>query len=307
MNCESVQEGLMDWLANELPATEAQALEAHLKQCPDCQREQAAVWQMWQAMGQAQVPAPSEQMRPRFYSMLAEFQAAEQRRQRWSLTHLLQQVREWWQPQYAMRLAYSLVLLIVGLGAGYALWGRNSATEQPQLAAVEQPEAGQVPQALTRQAKLLAQLENPSAVQRLQAVSSAEELAPANERVVTALLSTLNSDPNVNVRLATLEVLAGLGDDPIVRQGLVRSLQKQDSPLVQSALADVMVQLQERRSVRPLRRLLEQDNLNEQVKSKIEQSIQSLSTGQPTQPATPPTYNETHDDIPAASAPVVAA
>jgi hypothetical protein len=72
-------------------------------------------------------------------------------------------------------------------------------------------------------------------------------------------------------------------------------------------LAEVMVKLQERRSVRPLRRLLEQENLNEQVKIKIEQSIQSLSTGQPAPSATPPTYDEINDDIPAAVPAVVAA
>ena len=81
--------------------------------------------------------------------------------------------------------------------------------------------------------------------------------------MVTALLSTLNNDPNVNVRLATLEALAPLADDPAVRLGLVHSLTRQDSPLVQSALADVMVQLQERRSVKPLRELLRQANLDE--------------------------------------------
>ncbi|KAA9339220.1 HEAT repeat domain-containing protein [Hymenobacter busanensis] len=294
INCEQVREGLMDWLANEMPADEAQAVEAHLAQCPDCRREQAAVWQLWQAMGNLPVPEPSEQMRPRFYSMLAEFQAAEQRKQQWSVAALVQKLRDWWQPAYAMRLAYGLALLVVGLAAGYGLKARvdapGAATQQP-LAAVPAPAEN------AQQAQLLALLANPSAVQRLRAVSYAEEVAPTNERVVGALLSTLYQDPNVNVRLATLEVLAGLADDPTVRQGLVRALAQQDSPLVQSAMADVMVQLQERRSVRGLRKLLRQDNLNEQVKTKIEQSIQSLSHDRsaPADASTPSTYHENND------------
>ncbi|MCC2547455.1 HEAT repeat domain-containing protein [Hymenobacter sp. BT175] len=286
IKCEDVRVGLMDWLANELPADEARALEAHLAGCPDCRREQAAVWQLWQAMGNLPVPEPSEQMRPQFYSMLAGFQAAEQRRQRWSAEVLLAKLRSWWQPAYA----YSLVLLVVGLAAGYGLKGRQ---ELPAMAAQPTGPAASDNELPGRQAQLLTLLADPSAVQRLRAVSYAEEIAPTNDRVVAALLSTLNQDPNVNVRLATLEVLAGLGHDPTVRQGLVRSLARQDSPLVQSALADVMVQIQEHRSVRPLRRMLEQENLNEQVKIKIEESIQTLSNDRATDNSNPQIYHET--------------
>ncbi|GAA4033205.1 hypothetical protein GCM10022409_16910 [Hymenobacter glaciei] len=145
------------------------------------------------------------------------------------------------------------------------------------------------------QKMLLTMLQNPSATQRLRAVGQSKEIAKANEEVVTALLSTLNNDSNVNVRLATLEALAQLGQDPVVRQGLVRSLTLQDSPLVQSALADVMVQLQVRRSVQPLRQLLRQTGLNETVKTKIESSIQTLSTGRHPDPLTPQTH-EKHDE-----------
>jgi hypothetical protein len=54
-----------------------------------------------------------------------------------------------------------------------------------------------------------------------------------------------------------------------------------------------------RRSVRPLRRLLEKENPNEHVKSRIEQSIQLLSNRQPTPSTTSLTYHETHNRIPA--------
>ncbi|WP_400191608.1 HEAT repeat domain-containing protein [Hymenobacter sp. B81] len=305
IDCESVRQGLMDWLANELPPDEVQALEAHLARCPDCRREQAATWQLWQTLGQLPAPAPSEEMRPRFYAMLAEFQAAEQRRRQWSVAGVVERLRAWWQPAYALRLAYGLLLLVVGLAAGYGL---RSRVEPPAVAAVEQSVPEPVAADNVRHARLLTLLADPSAVQRLRAVSYAEEVAPSNERVVAALLSTLNQDPNVNVRLATLEVLAGLGDDPTVRQGLVRALAQQDSPLVQSALADVMVQLQVRGSVRPLRKLLRQDNLNEQVKSKIEQSIETLSNDGANSPATPPaTSHETpNDNHPAGYAAVAA-
>ena len=87
---------------------------------------------------------------------------------------------------------------------------------------------------------------------------------------------TLNNDENVNVRLMTLDALTKLSHNARVREGLVQSITKQDSPLVQSAIADVMVKLQEKKSIKPLQRLLKQDNLNEMVKDKIKQSINQL-------------------------------
>ncbi|MBC8085528.1 MAG: hypothetical protein H7Z21_20205, partial [Hymenobacter sp.] len=64
--------------------------------------------------------------------------------------------------------------------------------------------------------------------------------------------------------------------------------------LVQSALADVMVALQEQRSVQALRRLLIQPGLNAAVKSKIEESIKSLSGGRSAAPL-PSTSTPRHE------------
>jgi len=80
----------------------------------------------------------------------------------------------------------------------------------------------------------------------------------------------------VNVRLITLEALIALAESPKVREGLVLSLIKQESPLVQVAQADAMIQLQEKRSVKELQQLLKKEGLNEMVKEKLEETITYL-------------------------------
>ena len=127
-----------------------------------------------------------------------------------------------------------------------------------------------------KQLMMLSMLENPIATERLKAVSYTQELNNVDDQVVDALLTTLNFDQNENVRLVTLEALIQLADNPKVREGLVQSLLKQESPLMQVALADAMVKLQEKSSVKHFKQMLQKENLNEAVKGKIEKTIDVL-------------------------------
>ncbi len=271
--CEQTKEQLTDWLSNELPEAERAGLQAHLIQCPDCQKEADSVRQLWQRIGQLTTPEPSPVARVRFQAMLDTYTDTVTAEQENVLDKLLAKLRQFWMPKMAFRLAYSIALLSIGIAAGY--WFQRSST--PTVAYQQQIDTLSTHVQEMRQMVLLSLLENPSASERLRAVSYTEDIHQVNIKVVDALLTTLNNDANVNVRLVTLEALAKLADNSRVRQGLVQSITQQESPLVQSALADVMVKLQEKRSVKPLRQLLHDDKLNHFVKGKIEQSIRDLS------------------------------
>ncbi len=289
MTCEHVKDQLVDYLSEQLPAPEQAAVVAHLADCAACREELATTERVWQTLGQVRTPEPGPGLRPEFYAMLNTFREELKATPDYSLRGLWQ----WWLnldvPRPLLRAAYSLCLLGVGLLGGYWLRSRPRAdTTQPAELAALTTQVSQM-----RQMMLLSLIQNPSATERLRAVSYSRELNDPTSKVVTALLSTLDNDPNVNVRLATLEALAPLAADPAVRLGLVQALPRQDSPLVQAALADVMAQLQERRSVAPLRQLLRQPGLDESVKSKIEQTIQTISTGRPAVPSAPLRHDQT--------------
>ncbi|MBD2751595.1 zf-HC2 domain-containing protein [Spirosoma validum] len=273
INCEQANERITDWLNNQLPETDRVALEAHLKACPACETEANSVRQLWQLMGNVPTPEPGETARVRFQAMLDTYKDTVTTEQESVVDNLLAKLRQLWAPKYAFRLAYSLVLLIIGVATGY--WFQRSNT--PALAYQQQIDTLSTQVQEMRQMMMLSLLENPAASERLRAVSYTEEINQVDDKVVDALLTTLNNDANVNVRLVTLEALAKLADNPTVREGLVQSITRQESPLVQSALADVMVKLQEKRSIKPLRQLLRDDKLNHLVKGKIEQSIRELS------------------------------
>ena len=203
-------------------------------------------------------------------------------------------------------MAYSLLLVIAGVGLGYLVNRGNSAgtaavTLPPQTTAASHvteptPTPSQTPDTparaevgsqqqlkmLTQQVRemremvMLALLENPSASERIRGVSYTNEISTINKNVLDALLSTLNNDPNSNVRLMTLDALTRYAKVPAVRRGLVQSILQQSSPLVQAAMADVMLRLQERKAVQPLKELLHQKDLNEMVRAKIQRTLTRL-------------------------------
>jgi hypothetical protein len=181
-------------------------------------------------------------------------------------------IHEYWSLQAQPRLTFSILLIAIGLAGGYLLHqpGQSAISYNKQIDSL----SSQVSQ--MKQVMLLSLLNDPSASQRIRAVSYTDEFSSVDLKVIGALFTTLNGDPNVNVRLATLEALIKLAAEPKVREGLVRSIDLQEEPMMQSAIADAMVKLQEKSSVRSLQRLLNKKGLNKMVKVNIEKSIQKL-------------------------------
>ena len=62
----------------------------------------------------------------------------------------------------------------------------------------------------------------------------------------------------------------------MVREGLVQSIVKQDSPIIQVTLANLMVALQEKESIEPFKTLMRTKELDKSVKQKLETSINSI-------------------------------
>lgn len=276
MNCEEITNLLPGWMNDNLSVSERAAIEQHLPQCPDCLAELAMSRHLWQQLGTVPTPAPRPEVRTQFYAMLDSFETEQKASRSGSWTKALASLQTLFRQSVmpVPRLAYSLVLLAVGIAGGYWFHSPNTTTVAVQQQQIDTLST-QVQE--MREMMMLSLLENPSATERLRAVSYTKDISDVNSQVIDALLMTLNNDPNVNVRLVTLEALADLAHDPRVREGLVQSLMRQESPLVQVELADVMVKLQEKRSLKPMRQLLRQPGTNDLVKSKLEQTIKQLS------------------------------
>jgi hypothetical protein len=210
---------------------------------------------------------PSEKMKATFYSRLEEYKSslAQNEPRVYKLDTLAEGLRH---PALMRKLAYAAVLLVlVGLAA---LWFRSELKYKNEVTSmISQMQDMQKMMMLTL-------LEQPSPTDRLKAINISTQINNADDKIIDALLNTLNNDENVNVRLMAVEALYNYVDNPKVRIGLIRSIEKQESPIVQIALADVMVMLQEKRSVSELKKLLEKNNIDKNVEAKLKNSIELL-------------------------------
>jgi hypothetical protein len=266
--CEHDKEQYTRLLTEELSGERKVELENQLAQCAECRTAFRSMQKVWGLTEEVLQPEPPATLRTNFYSLLEEYKKEEATK--FSLKEKTKSFFELlWPSQPKFQFAFTVLFLALGISVGLLI-NRNSGGNE-QVADL----SGQVKE--MREMLMLSLLENPSASERMRAVSLVTETKSVNRKVAEALLTTLNNDENVNVRLSTLEVLSNLSNDPYVRKGLVESILHQESPLVQDALADVMVKLQDKRAVKPLQKILKDENTNEIIKTKIRESLHKLT------------------------------
>lgn len=231
-------------------------IDEQLKECGSLLRQ----------VDEMQVPEPSAEMDRKFQAMLDDAKKARFVEGRSSVRRPSPIL----EPRAALlpRFAIALSLLIVGWFLGYQVTPRSDRAKIDSLASEVREMKTTV---------MLAMLENSSAAERMKAVRFAHELSGPDEAVLDALARTLNEDPNVNVRLMAVDALALFADKPKVSEALVQAIARQESPLVQLALAEVMLALNEKRAVEPIRRVIASPLLDYSVKSRLEAAVRQLS------------------------------
>jgi hypothetical protein len=273
MRCEKIKEKFADYLIGDLDEKSLTDIQAHLASCSSCRDELESLSAIWTKLGVLPQEQPSPALRQRFYSMLEAFkEGMEEEEERASFGEV---ISAWFgrvmprRPVY--QLALSLVLLVAGLAGGYLLSGRTRSAAKIEVAALRQEVKNM------RQLAAISLLKQKSPSDRLMGVSYGAQLEQPDQPMIETLLDTLNHDSNVNVRLAAADALYLFYDHPQVKDGLVRSLSQQTSPLVQLTLIDLLVEIRERRATEALRTLIQNEKLNHQVKKRAELGLAQLS------------------------------
>lgn len=254
---------------HELPP----ALREHLARCPGCRAEAEELVGLWNRLALLETEAPGVELRERFDAVLAAYQAGLAAASEGGEPGA--EGTSWWRrwlvPGANLQLAYGVLVLVLGVGLGALVFGRiGSGWGGGEVRELR----GEV-RALN-ELVALSLLDDASATERLQGVSYGARMERPDRDVVSALLSAATTDPSVNVRLAAIEALAPRAAEPPVFDRLVRALPEQDSPLVQVALVDLLLESDGETARRAALRLAQDDGTHPEVRRHVRERLGSL-------------------------------
>ena len=155
----------------------------------------------------------------------------------------------------AFQAGFALAILVAGI-----FIGNITARGSGQITQL-QAEVNSMKQLVT-----LSLLQQQNASDRLQGVNWSYRVEQSDSEVLAALLTTVNHDPNVNVRLAAVDALHNFADSPVGRRGLIQSLNKQASPMVEIAILDQLVEMKEKDARPAIAKLMSAGDVNPEVK-----------------------------------------
>jgi len=256
MNCEQAKTQM-------LGENQGDDFAAHLASCDMCRSEASRIGALWQSLDLLPLDEPGGQVRERFYEMLGAYRqgmaSAEPRKTR--------QLGQWgWQ------IAAAAALIAVGLALGYVVRGNG---QPPAEVSQLREEVANM-----RQLVALSLMQQQSASERLKGVSWSYQVEPSDTEVLNALVTTVNHDPNVNVRLAAVDALRPFTGSPAThlaaRNAVVQALPKETAPIVQVALIDFLAELKERNAAPELRRLVSDPDIDSGVRKRAEWALERM-------------------------------
>lgn len=304
MNCTSAREIFPALLDHRTAGTEHLEARAHLANCPDCQREFAALSQTLAMLDTLPAPQPSARLRQNFYAMLEEEKhSAESIRTATIRAHQARHARMW---RWILIPSFGCALLLLGflggtrfnaspVSAPAPMAKDTTDTTQRELIELRRQMAAQSEQIAAQNEQLnkmttlvaysmLQQQQNPTN-DRLESVLAAAREAQPDDKVLDNLLSALAFDPSTNVRLRALQALYPHAERELVRRGVLAALPREQNPLVQIELIE-FVAASRSSEAKPLLEQMSQDAaIDRSVREAAQQAIAQLTLSTTNNPA----------------------
>jgi hypothetical protein len=273
MTCEEIRKKFPELLTDDLQAADAAPFREHMHSCSACWQEWQELHETWTRLGILREEQPGPELRRNFYQALAAAQKDLAAGNGWrrKLIRLLPAWRtaaQFLRPAApALRLAAASLVVAAGFAVGFFAGAGGDGGKIERL--------GREVDRLQQQMSLQL-LDQPSASARLQGVSLTSRVQDPAPALIAALLDTLDNDPSVNVRLSAVDALYLFSGRKDVRTALTASLSRQDSPLVQIALIDLLVSLREKQAATALKRLLGDKKIIPEVQQRAESGIRKI-------------------------------
>jgi hypothetical protein len=271
MNCEKIREQIPECLAGRLDKAARENLVEHLETCAACRTEVAELNAVWRALESLKPVDAEPVMKARFMEVLEAYKAGAGQPSELPKTSAGPNRMPAWLPAAPVwQLALAASLLIGGIFLGRYQAGPQAPVSVPEVAQLK----GEVES--LRQLVALSMLQQQSPSARLRGVSYSEAMTQPDRQVEDALLYAVNHDSNVNVRLSAVDALQKFATPPVIR-AMVDAIPVQESPLVQIALLDMLVQLNAKSAAPLLTRLSQDAQVDEVVRQRAAWALQKLA------------------------------
>jgi hypothetical protein len=256
MEHEKLESLLIDYIDGKLNSVDKHYVEQELLKNPRSYKLYEELKEVIQLMNKRQPAEPSATLRHDFETMLASEIAT-------TKTSKVIAMKPLW-----YKIAAAIAFLVVGASLGLAV--SNYRQRQAQLAIAEKERA--------RVQHVVTMIRNESSAgQRILGVKEAIEHEKIDLTLLKVLIETLNTDPNMNVRMAALDGLQKFHEYPEVRKALVESLSRQSDPVLQITLIKILVAMKEKSVVQPLKNILDSEEAISTVKDEANMGILVLS------------------------------
>lgn len=262
MKKEHVSDLLPEYLDNLLPKAKANEVEKHLSACTACQKELEELKILFKAIADEPAVVPSNKLRSKFEEALEIEKADTAKVIPFSREHK----KSLWATNM-LKVAASIALLVGSFQMGSVFQQRKG----NQDLAFAKNESLQL-----KQTAMLSLMENQSASKRIQGVSYIEEFPNPDEAIVKALTNRLLQDENDNVRLNAFEALSKFTSSETVKAAFIEALGTEQNPSIQIAIIQALVQIQEKKAIGPMQKLLERENTQPFIKNEIKQGLPKI-------------------------------
>jgi hypothetical protein len=259
MTPEAFRSLIPEYLSEQLTPDEKHSFEQQLLHDAALRVEVEELRDVWKGLAPLLADVPSAVLRARFYQKL---NALNRDRSVPAGKRFLLRLAP------LKQIAIGLFIFVLGLYVGQV--HRTEQGHADELAQLRAQVQG------LRETVALSLMERQSATSRLEGVAWTNRLDQPKDQILSALISALNHDSNVNVRLASLNALERFAANSQVERALVESLPRQDSPLVQISLIDLLVQSRNRAAGQELNQLTRNAEVNAAVRQRAHWGLQQL-------------------------------
>lgn len=248
MKPKEIQDKLIDFLDQSLSEQEMREVQESIDNNEECAQEVEEMKKLFFDLSEDEMEQPSSSLRMNFELMLEEEKAKTNAETK---VIKLQERTSW---KSYIRVAASILIVASAFVIGTMI-GNGSDTQVEQV---------------------LATIENESASQRIMALNLSEEIQTTDRRILQAFTDRLLYDEKPSVRLAAVEALAKFASEEMVKVAFLKALETDSDPAIQIELIQVLVKIEEKRALTPMKNLLNNEDVPEYVKKEIQFNIPSL-------------------------------